>query len=524
MAVVQISRIQARRGLQQDLPQLASGELGWSVDQRRLFIGNGTIVEGAPSEGVTEILTAYTDLSAVLKTYIFRGNAGGYTTQTGSSLLSPTVRSFQDKLDDIVSVKDFGAVGDGVTDDTAAINRAIQQIYYITRLQNYPQVRRTIYFPAGTYIVSGATIAVPPYARFVGDGIQSSIIKQTDNTQTCAIQFCDSQFQTGATLGQNSAVLPTSIVFENMSFWNNNDKDVVQIDSATHITFINCQFLGSLISPTVPGSTPYAGIRIKSFATTTRSINFISCRFENTRYAVISDEASSDVRLSQCMLAGLYKGFKLGQNSVNAATSPNNYKIMNTTFASVANNAIDAYTYVSGIMSLGNHYIDVGNNFAGSGSPVAPILSWLADGNMSIGDSFDRNDTDNAVQPRISFNNSRTISVQPNVGFVAGSYVTGISGVAVLLDNQSSFITSNVTLANSCSVNYTVTRGTAFRQGTMLFSNDQSQLNFQSFVDNFTGSGNTGVNFFINNNNVITYTTSSTGSNAILKYNINYFN
>lgn len=57
MAILQISRIQHRRGLQQDLPQLASAELGWSIDTRRLYIGNGTVDEGAPVEGVTEILT-----------------------------------------------------------------------------------------------------------------------------------------------------------------------------------------------------------------------------------------------------------------------------------------------------------------------------------------------------------------------------------------------------------------------------------------------------------------------------------
>lgn len=57
MAIVQISRIQIRRGLQQDLPQLASAEMGWSIDSQRLFIGNGTFDEGAPTEGVTEILT-----------------------------------------------------------------------------------------------------------------------------------------------------------------------------------------------------------------------------------------------------------------------------------------------------------------------------------------------------------------------------------------------------------------------------------------------------------------------------------
>jgi hypothetical protein len=62
MAVIQISRIQHRRGLQSDLPNLASAELGWSVDTRKLYIGNGTIEEGAPSIGRTEVLTQYSIL------------------------------------------------------------------------------------------------------------------------------------------------------------------------------------------------------------------------------------------------------------------------------------------------------------------------------------------------------------------------------------------------------------------------------------------------------------------------------
>jgi len=57
MAVVQISRIQHRRGLQENLPQLSSAELGWSIDSQELYIGNGTIDEGAPEVGNTRILT-----------------------------------------------------------------------------------------------------------------------------------------------------------------------------------------------------------------------------------------------------------------------------------------------------------------------------------------------------------------------------------------------------------------------------------------------------------------------------------
>jgi hypothetical protein len=66
MAVIQISKIQVRRGYGEDIPQLASGELGWSIDERRLFIGNGTLTEGAPEIGNTEILTIYSPIGAAL--------------------------------------------------------------------------------------------------------------------------------------------------------------------------------------------------------------------------------------------------------------------------------------------------------------------------------------------------------------------------------------------------------------------------------------------------------------------------
>ena len=59
MAIVQISQITNRKGLAADLPQLAGAELGWSTDTRQLFIGNGTLADGAPVIGNTEILTEF---------------------------------------------------------------------------------------------------------------------------------------------------------------------------------------------------------------------------------------------------------------------------------------------------------------------------------------------------------------------------------------------------------------------------------------------------------------------------------
>ena len=65
MAIVQISQIKHRRGTNENLPQLASAELGWSVDTQQLYIGNGTLEEGAPEIGNTEILTQNSPIPGV---------------------------------------------------------------------------------------------------------------------------------------------------------------------------------------------------------------------------------------------------------------------------------------------------------------------------------------------------------------------------------------------------------------------------------------------------------------------------
>ena len=63
----------------------------------------------------------------------------------------------QTKLRETVSVKDFGAVGDGTTDDTAAVQAAID-------------AATTVYFPEGDYLVSQAIQITNDHQRIYGDG------------------------------------------------------------------------------------------------------------------------------------------------------------------------------------------------------------------------------------------------------------------------------------------------------------------------------------------------------------------
>lgn len=71
------------------------------------------------------------DTGGTVKTFISQ------FTQDGSGAVARTVES---KLRDTVNLKDFGAVGDGITDDTAAIQAALNA-----------STGKTLYFPAGTY-------------------------------------------------------------------------------------------------------------------------------------------------------------------------------------------------------------------------------------------------------------------------------------------------------------------------------------------------------------------------------------
>ena len=154
MPIVQISRIQHRRGKKTDLPQLAAGELGWSIDDQRLYIGNGTVADGAPAVGNTEIMTAGTSAFTTALSHTYKGYLGDTTPiTTGAS--GDVTRTLQKRLDDYASVKDFGAVGDDSTADLTAIQRAIDELYRDTDKDD-TRARRTLFFPAGIYRINGS--------------------------------------------------------------------------------------------------------------------------------------------------------------------------------------------------------------------------------------------------------------------------------------------------------------------------------------------------------------------------------
>lgn len=80
---------------------------------------------------------------------VYAGSAGSAQIGFIASGTGAAARTVQAKLRDVVSVKDFGAVGDGITDDTAAIQAAHNYAASINST-GMPQV----VFPAGVYVVT----------------------------------------------------------------------------------------------------------------------------------------------------------------------------------------------------------------------------------------------------------------------------------------------------------------------------------------------------------------------------------
>ena len=97
----------------------------------------------------------------------------------GTGAVATTVQS---KLRESVSVKDFGAVGDGVTDDTAAIQAALNSL----------PTGGTVFFPAGYTFLCTANLNVP-----VGNGTSVDILGASWDSG--GIKFSGAAVTTGLT-------------------------------------------------------------------------------------------------------------------------------------------------------------------------------------------------------------------------------------------------------------------------------------------------------------------------------------
>ena len=527
MAIVQISKIQHRRGLKENLPNLGSAELGWALDTRQLYIGNGALTEGAPTAGRTEILTEYSDILGLFASYTYSGEAAtGRAVQTGDTALNPIARSLQDRLDEIVSVKSFGATGDGNTDDTEAINRALFQLYCTDVITT---ARKTLFFPAGVYKISDV-IEIPTYAYIVGEGKDCVFIKQTNTGGSLVFSLADSLQQVGANIGNNSAIRPSYINISSLTFENAVDHSVGLISDAFNCNFTDVKFKGPRVDPSDPGNST-RGIFIESTPVLqTENIRFIGCDFFGTTYAVVADDDVHNITWDGCDFRQLYRGFNFGENTTGTGSSvdgPESMRIINSHFNDIADTAIYGYDGITGIISAFNKFKEVGNSYAGPGNPSAPVIVFNGDGNRSIGDIFERDDADDLLYPRVSHSNY-SVYVQYPDETRFGKLHQKNGGTITINDNvvtpTATGIEINVVRTPMLILDYSLVRNGFSRSGRMLIAHSNVAQNLD---DTFIENGAVGVTFSLANDGSsditsIQYTATSIGFSGTFTYAIRY--
>tara|TARA_B100001113_G_scaffold74844_1_gene58287 strand:- start:1128 stop:2720 length:1593 start_codon:yes stop_codon:yes gene_type:complete len=520
MPIVQISRIQHRRGKATDLPQLAAGELGWVIDDQKLYIGNGTLADGAPNIGNTEIVTTGSSAFGAALKYLYHGYLG----DPGLSG-EATQRTLQTKLDERVSVKDFGAKGDGSTDDVLAINKALEKLYRHTDKTDV-RSRRILFFPAGQYNIT-AEIKIPPYAHLVGEGQDKTILHRTGSGDNLAVTV-DNAGQGHGSIGNSSAVTPRNISLEGITFRQMTAKVGLSIDSTTNLYARNCKWQGTYASGGADASGSKAITNRSTTALTSEHIVFDQCTF--TKYARLVDLSHdiTSVRFRDCKFSTAFYGARLGQTTNGSSngliTGPRNIQFLNSNWSDIGQNAISVLDNgsIKNIVSFGNWYAKtVGNNFEGVGSiREVPVVEYNADECESIADYFERTDLRRT-------DNSSELNIAPEVQGI-GKQVKAVKQIS-LVNNQSSATTTTLefpagstSLGKSIVLNYKIERGSNFRVGTFTICASSAGVQFD---DNFTESASdVGVELTatigrddstsLDKTVIVKYTTTNTGAAA----------
>lgn len=471
MAVVQISKIQIRRGQKNagsGVPQLSSAELAWAVDSQELYIGNGSVQEGAPYVGNTKILTEHDNILELASSYRFASDNPSFTLTTPRTLLG--------KIDEIaVSVSDFGAVADGSTDNVTAFENAFTELFRNTD----PKYKKVLMVPNGEYLFS-QDLAIPSDCIIRGETVDQTILKIDTN----AIRFITS---TGDEFVDfTSSNRPENIEISNLTIRRSSGQTV--ITGVKNIKFRNVKWKGEYVlgnavanlvtePSAVLANNEVAGVRIDD-------INFIDCEFESNSVGVKVDQtivAETTMRLINCKF--FENDTSIYANGVSGQT--NSWLIEDCKFEEIATHVFRS-TNGYGTKFLRCHFTKCGNGINSSANPSSSIIYFGENrDNLVIDCTSDR---------------------QQDAGVVSSELIDSVSEVynsdytSLLNRNFSEIYLSNSfkpvavfsALNNFITVNYNLRLGGHIRLGRLNFTvgDDLSKL---SYTDEYQYSDNSAL-------------------------------
>jgi len=203
----------------------------------RVGVGNLSMFVGGQA-GMGTVIQAGNIISMIINTSgsVVIGNAAssarlnisGSAVITGSiyinngTLIGTASYALNAKSNNVYNVKDYGAVGDGTTNDTTAIQTAINAV----KVAGFG----TVYFPDGTFVITGSlTIPSNPQCdiSLEGEGSNISIIKQTSNANAIYFDMND-----GSGWANDYQVAIKSLAFKTSG----------QASTAIHVTYGTLQY------------------------------------------------------------------------------------------------------------------------------------------------------------------------------------------------------------------------------------------------------------------------------------------
>jgi hypothetical protein len=517
MAVVQISRIQVRRGRKNSatsIPQLASGEMGWAVDTQELYIGNGSVSEGSPFVGNTKILTERDNILDLVAQYQYKKDDA--TIQTGDSPATPVSRSLQQRLDETVNIQSFGAVGDGITDDTDAIQRALFGLYLNDATVGSVRSRIPLYFGPGEYLISN-TLLIPPHAELRGAGKDKTVFKVVSDIPVANTVGVTDEGVDLSNLTQARNVHVSGITFQSTS----DNSAVVVLSSLKDSKFIDCAFRGAWQNGN-PVNFFSSGLAItaENSNVTSKEVVFENCDIQGVGIVVDSTFDIENIKFDNCTFSesgyGFYLGYDIG--STGRTIGPRFIKIQNSKFIDIDKSAFYVGSGYGNISST-NIYVRCGQD--GGSSNVLnklPVIDFRSEGNISDNDFFER---------------ALDLGSTASFDFLSSQYVSEVTGatysnhkfnnkknIVSALDTTLIRLPGNADNAYAVHYVYKSTVSSVFRKGTMTVLADTTN-NRAHIVDEYDATGSLSsvenLRFTASYNSVqkavnVNYTTNQTGT------------
>jgi hypothetical protein len=258
------------------------------------------------------------------------------------------------------NVRDYGAKGDGVTDDTQAINDAIAAT----------QKGGVIYFPPGNYLIS-SELAVNKPLRIKGDGFGSQIHQSTNGSDIFHISNVNAAILENLYLGSISSTMGSSLI---------------KLTNSHHNRIDNIIMLGSYYGVMLEGSLLNTLVDLKS------GINFqgFFAPVSTNQYWVYLERFNNISPNANTFIAPVLEG---GTNGIwmNETAGQGNMTILGGTIEGVSGTGIRISNTFLPIVMSGMHFEVNGiSDVLIDGGKNIKIESAFGDGNITV-TGFSRN-------------------------------------------------------------------------------------------------------------------------------------